>query len=152
PIPASCRTTPSAADRRRRASRTDPEDQGRMSKDDTIAALLAGADPERPAIAAPGRATLSHGGLGRQIERTVERLNRLGLGRNDRIAIVLPNGPAMAAAFLAIGATATTAPLNPAYRDEEFTFYLTDLGAKALVLAAGADSPARAVAARLGVP
>ena len=33
---------------------------------------------------------------------TIARLNALGIGRNDRVAIVLPNGPEMAAAFIAI--------------------------------------------------
>ncbi|MDW8445146.1 MAG: hypothetical protein RML45_13470 [Acetobacteraceae bacterium] len=43
------------------------------------------------------------------------------------MAIVLPNGPEMAAAFLAVATAATTAPLNPAYREDEFAFYLEDL-------------------------
>ena len=76
----------------------------------------------------------------------------MGIGRNDRVAIVLPNGPEMAAAFVAIAAGATTAPLNPAYKADEFDFYLTDLNAKALVIQQGMDSPARAVAAARGIP
>ena len=44
------------------------------------------------------------------------------------------------------------APLNPAYRADEFEFYLTDLHAKALIVAAGQHSPAIEVAAKLGVP
>jgi acyl-CoA synthetase (AMP-forming)/AMP-acid ligase II len=120
----------------------------------TIAALLAGApDASRPAIRAiEGRPSLSHAGLRALAEGTVADLNRIGIGRGDRVAIVLPNGPEMAAAFVAIAAGATTAPLNPAYKAEEFEFYLTDLKAKALVIQAGMDSPARDVAARLGVP
>ena len=62
-------------------------------------------------------------------------LNALGIGRGDRVAIVLPNGPEMATAFVAVAAGATTAPLNPAYRADEFDFYLTDLGAKAILVA-----------------
>jgi acyl-CoA synthetase (AMP-forming)/AMP-acid ligase II len=57
----------------------------------------------------------------------------------------------MAAAFIAIGAGATTAPLNPAYRADEFNFYLTDLKAKALVVQKGVATEARDVAAKLGV-
>jgi acyl-CoA synthetase (AMP-forming)/AMP-acid ligase II len=83
--------------------------------------------------------------------RTGTVLNAIGIGRNDRVAIVLPNGPDMAAAFLAIGCAATTAPLNPAYKAEEFDFYLGDLGAKALVVQAGLDTPARAAAASRGI-
>ena len=48
----------------------------------------------------------------------------------------------MAVAFLGVGAAATCAPLNPAYRAEEFDFYLSDLKAKAMILPQGLDSPA----------
>jgi acyl-CoA synthetase (AMP-forming)/AMP-acid ligase II len=58
----------------------------------------------------------------------------------------------MAAAFVAVGAGATTAPLDPAYQAAEFRFYLTDLEARVLILEAGSTSPAREVAAELGVP
>ncbi|MCC6473886.1 MAG: AMP-binding protein, partial [Burkholderiales bacterium] len=50
------------------------------------------------------------------------------------------------------GAGATAAPLNPAYREDEFEFYLTDLRAKLLVVGQGSNSPAVAVAKRLRVP
>jgi acyl-CoA synthetase (AMP-forming)/AMP-acid ligase II len=58
----------------------------------------------------------------------------------------------MAAAFIAIAQSATTAPLNPAYRAEEFDFYLRDLGARALLLQRDEPSPARNVAAAIGIP
>ena len=85
---------------------------------------------------------MTHQGLRELAQRTVSDLNRMGIGRNDRVAIVLPNGPEMAAAFIAIACGATTAPLNPAYRAEEFDFYLSDLNAKALVILEGMESPA----------
>src|SRR5210317_366083 len=78
-------------------------------------------------------------------------LRKAGIGSSDRVAIVLPNGPEMAAAFVTIAQSATTAPLNPAYREEEFAFYLEDLKARALVVAAGYDGPALAVAERFGM-
>jgi len=95
---------------------------------------------------------MSFGPLRSLAERTCADLNRLGIGRNDRVAMVLPNGPEMAAAFVAVGAGATTAPLNPAYRHDEFDFYLTDLKARALLVLAGMETPARAVAAERGIP
>src|SRR5437762_984365 len=58
----------------------------------------------------------------------------------------------MAAAFLSVGPAATPAPLNPSYRAEEFEFYLTDLRAKLLIVAAGKDTPAIGVAQKLSVP
>jgi acyl-CoA synthetase (AMP-forming)/AMP-acid ligase II len=119
---------------------------------DSLRDLLRRGDPAAPAILAPGRAGLDFGALGDFIVSIGRRLRALGIARNQRIAIVLPNGPEMASAFLAIGAYATTAPLNPAYRREEFEFYLGDLGATALLLPAEADTPARDAAARLGLP
>ena len=64
------------------------------------------------------------------------------------MAIVLPNGPEMATAFVTVAQSATTAPLNPAYKEEEFAFYLEDLKARAIILEAGYDGPARAAAKR----
>ncbi len=117
----------------------------------TLVNLLAGADPAAPALAAPGRPALTHAGLRAQIDATLAWLNARGIGRNDRVAIVLPNGPEMASSFLACAAGVTSAPLNPAYRAEEFEFYLSDLRAKALIVEAGSTSPAVEVARRLGV-
>jgi acyl-CoA synthetase (AMP-forming)/AMP-acid ligase II len=119
---------------------------------DTIWELLKHGVGEAPAIGAPERPSLSHKNLRELAKRTVQSLNAMGIGRNDRVAIVLPNGPEMATAFIAIACGATTAPLNPAYRAEEFDFYLSDLNAKALVILDGMESPARAVAAQRNIP
>jgi acyl-CoA synthetase (AMP-forming)/AMP-acid ligase II/thioesterase domain-containing protein len=107
--------------------------------------------PEAPAILAPGRQPLTYGQLRTHVERVTLQLRQHGIGRDDRVAIVLPNGPEMAVAFLAVAAGATSAPLNPAYRASEFDFYLSDLHARALLTLAGAQSPAVAVARQLGV-
>jgi acyl-CoA synthetase (AMP-forming)/AMP-acid ligase II len=119
---------------------------------ETIGEALAIGRASDPAIGAPGRAFLSHGELRALAGRTVADLNRMGIGRGDRVAIVLPNGPEMAAAFLSIASGAATAPLNPAYRADEFNFYLGDLNAKALVVADGMESPAPAVARARSIP
>ncbi len=113
--------------------------------------LLAGAHGGAPALSAPGRAPLSHAALRALIDTTLERLNALGIGRNDRVAIVLNNGPEMASCFLACACGVASAPLNPAYRADEFEFYLSDLSAKALIVERGSASPAVAVAGKLGV-
>jgi acyl-CoA synthetase (AMP-forming)/AMP-acid ligase II/thioesterase domain-containing protein len=102
--------------------------------------------PEAVAMIAPGRPPLNYGHLWTHTVGVVKTLNALGLGRGDRVALVLPNGPELAVAFLAVGAAATCAPLNPAYRAEEFEFYLSDLNAKALIVQSGIGSPAIAVA------
>jgi acyl-CoA synthetase (AMP-forming)/AMP-acid ligase II len=118
----------------------------------TIRELLARGDDDAVAIAAPSALPLTYLGLREQVDETAATLNTAGVGPGDRVAIVLPNGPEMAAAFLSIAASATSAPLNPQYRAEELEFYLTDLAAKALVVEAGAPPAATEVAARLGVP
>jgi amino acid adenylation domain-containing protein len=76
----------------------------------------------------------------------------MGAGRNDRVATIVPNGPEMAVAFIAVAAGATSAPLNPAYRENEFDFYLSDLNPKALMIQSGIDSPASSVAKARGIP
>ena len=115
--------------------------------------------PNAIAICAPGREPLTYARLAVQVSTVVKTLNANGVGRHDRVAIVLPNGPEMAVTFLAVAAGATSAPLNPAYRAKEFDFYpsfvrtsLEDLSAKALIILASLDSPARAVAEARGIP
>jgi acyl-CoA synthetase (AMP-forming)/AMP-acid ligase II len=117
----------------------------------TLAALLANQAAEAPAIGAPGREWLSYGGLRDLSAEVASQLRSLGIGPHDRVAIVLPNGPEMATAFVTIAQAAVTAPLNPAYQQEEYAFYLGDLKAKALVVAAGYDGPALAAAKECGV-
>ena len=112
--------------------------------------LSRGADPA-PAISAPGRRPLSFQALRALIDRTLSDLNALGIGRNERVAIVLNNGPEMATCFAACACGVTSAPLNPAYRHDEFEFYLSDLHAKALIVEQGSASPAIGVAEALGI-
>ncbi|MGH7888898.1 MAG: AMP-binding protein, partial [Candidatus Binatia bacterium] len=112
---------------------------------------LASKFPDKPALAAPGRTGLSYRALAAHIDCVQAALRECGLGRGDRIALVLPNGPEMAAAFLAVAGGAVCAPLNPRYRLEEFDFYLSDLGVKALIVEAGSDSAACAVARLRGI-
>ena len=118
----------------------------------TISNLLADKPSDAPVFGAPSRGDLNFGDLRVQANAITGALNGLGIGRGDRVAIVLPNGPEMASAFVCIGAGTTTAPLNPAYRQEEFDFYLSDLDAKAVVVETGADTSARDAAAARGVP
>lgn len=107
--------------------------------------------PNAIAIGAPGRVPLTYSRLLTQVERTVETLNAMGLGRGDRIAIVLPNGPEMAVALLAVAAGSTCAPLNPAYRATELDFSLSDLNVSALIVSPAVDQVASSVARSRGI-
>src|SRR5262245_21946551 len=117
----------------------------------TLRELMATGADDAPAVGAPGAAALTHLGLRALVEQTIATLNGFGVGRNDRVAIVLPNGPDMATAFIAIASGTTAAPLNPAYKAEEFEFYMSDVKAKALVVEHGSTSPAITVAQKLGM-
>ena len=79
-------------------------------------------------------------------------LRAAGIGRRDRVAVVLPNGPEMAVAILTVAASAACAPLNPAYETEELDRYFADLRPRALITQAGIDTPASRVALSRGVP
>ncbi len=114
-----------------------------------MAALMGAA--EAPAIGAPGRRSMSYGELARQVGETRDMLARAGLRNGDRVALVLPNGPEMAAAFLGVASGFTAAPLNPAYRGDEFRFYLEDLDSRLLIVEKGSESDAIAVARDLGM-
>lgn len=107
--------------------------------------------PEAAAILAPDRAPLDFAGLDAHVRQAASALHEFGIGRNDRIAMVLPNSPETVVCFLAVAAAATCAPLNPDYRADEFNFYLSDLQARALIVPAGSPSPARAIAADRGI-
>lgn len=117
-----------------------------------LIAAQAALHPSDAAIMAPGRTALAYGELYRHVEHIVSTLNKLGIGRNDRVAIVLPNGPEMAVASLSIMCCATCAPLNPAYQVPEYEFYLDDLNAKAMLIHRDDNSPAREAAQSRGIP
>jgi acyl-CoA synthetase (AMP-forming)/AMP-acid ligase II/thioesterase domain-containing protein/acyl carrier protein len=121
---------------------------------ETISGLLArraARGPEVHALFAPGRQPLSYDALHSLVESTRARLRALGVARQDRVAIVLANGPEMASSFLAVAGAAVCAPLNPNYVASEFEFYLQDLAPKLVLVREGAESPVRAVAQALGM-
>jgi oxalate---CoA ligase len=117
----------------------------------TIVQLLETGNASGNAISAPGQPTMTFSALRGQCAEVAAALRKHGLGANDRVAIVLPNGADMASSFIALASAVTAAPLNPAYTETEFEFYLADLKAKAIVLGAGLASPARDIAQRSGI-
>lgn len=80
------------------------------------------------------------------------QFHAMGFGPASRIAIILPNGPEAAVAFLAVASFAVAAPLNPAYRESELAFYLADLRADAVMLLEADAGPATSVADSLKIP
>jgi acyl-CoA synthetase (AMP-forming)/AMP-acid ligase II len=108
--------------------------------------------PEKISLYAPQRRPLDCKTMYAHVTRTAAELQYRGIERNDIVAVVLPNGPEMATAFLSVSTAAICAPLNPAYKSDEFEFYFSDLPAKALLIASQLESPARDAASSLGIP
>src|SRR5579885_627356 len=101
----------------------------------TLADLLRRADAAQAAVIGPEDGfTTSFRSLTEQIESLAAGLAASGLPAGERVALVLPNGLEYLACFLAVvRARLVAAPLNPAYKAEEFRFYLEDAGARALI-------------------
>src|SRR3954465_6285884 len=112
--------------------------------------------------AAPGNATaviipetgtsISYESLRRQVQTMAEALAGIGINRGERVANVLPNGLPTIVAFLAGAVAGTAAPLNPAYRYDEFCFYLEDTSAKVLLVPPEGAEDARRAAKDLNIP
>ena len=107
--------------------------------------------PGAVAVAAPGRPAATYRDLVSNAGAIAATLSAMGVRRADRVAVVLPNGPEMATAFLGVSMAAICAPLNPAYRESEFDFFLADLGARALIVPPNGAAEARAAAGARGI-
>ena len=106
----------------------------------TLGACLS-ATATSPAIIIPSEPAviLSHQQLRQQVLAFQTRLAAIGVSYQTAVAIALPNSLEFAIAFLAISLQrAICAPLNPAYKEDEFQFYLQDLNAPLILLPKGA--------------
>jgi acyl-CoA synthetase (AMP-forming)/AMP-acid ligase II len=109
----------------------------------TLLQVLEHGDAAAPAIVVPGGVRLSYGQLREQVAAAADGLAEVGVGRDDRVALVFPNSAEAIVLFLAASMVGTAAPLNAAYKEEEFRFYLEDTGARALVVPPGEGEAAR---------
>jgi acyl-CoA synthetase (AMP-forming)/AMP-acid ligase II len=118
----------------------------------TLADLLSQAEPRQPAVALPDNGSVTtHRNLADQVEALAAVLRQSDLYPGQAVAIVLPNGLEYLAAFLAVTrARLIAAPLNPAYKPDEFRFYLRDIAAQAIIVPPEAH-PVRDVASDLGL-
>ena len=107
---------------------------------------------DRLALLAPGRDPSTYRrvlGLVRDMEA---QLRALGLGPGDPVATVLPNGPDLALAFVALSGACVCAPLDPGLTRPDFERCLKGVGARALLIDDAGPPAAMAAAERLGVP
>jgi acyl-CoA synthetase (AMP-forming)/AMP-acid ligase II len=119
----------------------------------TLLGLLKHIPAERIAVVLPeDNVRVTYGELRRQVEAVAEALAASGIGRGDRVGTALPNGLPTIVSLLAAAEAGTAAPLNPAYKEEEFRFYLEDTNARVLLLPPdGADEARRAAADRVPI-
>ena len=113
----------------------------------TLLDVLQHGAAEDPAIVVPAGVRLTYRELREQVAAAADQLAQLGVGRDDRVALVLPNSAEAIVLFLAAATVGTAAPLNAAYKEDEFRFYLQDTGARVLVV-----PPNQGEAARRAMP
>ncbi|KAJ6823453.1 oxalate--CoA ligase [Iris pallida] len=107
----------------------------------------------RRALTVPGKLELTHGQLHALVERAASHLLNAGVRHGDVVALTFPNTVEFVVMFLAvIRARATAAPLNSAYTQEEFEFYLSDSESKLLITNQEGNPQAQAAARKIGVP
>jgi acyl-CoA synthetase (AMP-forming)/AMP-acid ligase II len=119
----------------------------------TLLDLFRSVDSQKTAVIVPERQLrISYGELRAQVGAVAAGLGAAGIGRGDRVGIALPNGLPTVVCFLAAAMTGTAAPLNSAYREEEFRFYLEDTAAGVLILPPdGAEEARRAAGDRVRI-
>jgi acyl-CoA synthetase (AMP-forming)/AMP-acid ligase II/aryl carrier-like protein len=108
--------------------------------------------PQRHAILGRGCLPVTYRALWLCTNRVARALRNNGVGRSDRVALVLPRGPESAVATVAIATAAVCVPLNPAFTADEWRRYFGDLRISALLTHADMDPAARGVAHALGIP
>jgi acyl-CoA synthetase (AMP-forming)/AMP-acid ligase II len=101
----------------------------------TLWELIQLAPADSVAIVSPENGTtLTYGELRSQVRKAADLFASNGIKPGDRVAIALPNGIPVLVCFLAASIAGTAAPLNLAYRYDEFVFYLDDTKAKLLIV------------------
>ncbi|WP_306321411.1 MULTISPECIES: long-chain fatty acid--CoA ligase [unclassified Streptomyces] len=122
---------------------------------DSLAGLItraAAAHPSRRAVRLDEE-TLSYAELDELSSRAAAVLEGRGVGRGDRVALMLPNVPQFAVLYYAIlKAGAVVVPVNPLLKADEIAHCLRDCGAALLVPWRSAAHEGQRAARRCGVP
>src|SRR5262249_51740190 len=96
-------------------------------------------NPGAFALVAAGRRPLTYVRLYDEILEQAGLLRAIGIGKEDRVALLLPNGPEAALSFLAISTIAACAPLNPICTANELDASLSHLEPKLLIASPDLD-------------
>jgi acyl-CoA synthetase (AMP-forming)/AMP-acid ligase II len=114
----------------------------------TLVADHAARNPDAISVLAPGRAPLTYARLHAQIRAHAHLLHAIGISDDDRVALLLANGPDTAVCLLAISAVSVCAPLNPVCTADELNAALSLLKPRVLVVSLDLDDERRAIAAK----
>jgi acyl-CoA synthetase (AMP-forming)/AMP-acid ligase II len=116
---------------------------------EALAALFERGEEARAAFVSPENSRLvTYAQAARRIDELAGRLAAAGVGKGNRVALALSNSPDFVLLLLAVTALgAAAAPLNPAYTEDEFTFYLQDIAPRFLLLPPSLPAAERAAAA-----
>jgi acyl-coenzyme A synthetase/AMP-(fatty) acid ligase len=120
----------------------------------TLLSSLAG-DPSSVAVIIPSKPAplaVTYSSLAKEISRFQAKLAALGVGHGAAVSIALVNSYEFVVSFLASATQrAIAAPLNSAYKQEEFEFYIEDITSAIVLVPRGAvasNSPAVRAARR----
>jgi long-chain acyl-CoA synthetase len=97
--------------------------------------------------------TLTYEALWEAVQALAAGLKRLGIGKGDRVALVLPNSPEFIIGYYAtwfLGATVV--PLNPAFTERELAAQVADAMVRLLVASAESAEVTTKVASSLSIP
>ncbi|TFW00306.1 AMP-binding protein [Leifsonia flava] len=121
----------------------------------SVASILAESahrTPDRPAVHFLGH-TISYGALWDQTRAYAGALQARGIGRGDRVAMLVPNVPDFARVYYAVlSLGAVVVPVHLLFKAEEIGYVLRDSGADLLVAAAPLLAEAVPAAREAGVP
>jgi acyl-CoA synthetase (AMP-forming)/AMP-acid ligase II len=108
-----------------------------------MATLARSLSPDSPSVAVivphkPSALSVSYLQLHAHIADFQAKLARLGVGHGAAVSLALVNSLEFIVSFLATSwQRAVAAPLNPAYKQEEFEFYIDDLSSNLVLIPRG---------------
>ena len=126
-----------------------------MGNGDNLSAVLLGLaqqDPAAPAIVSGEGRMVSRNDLTGLLMAAEQHLRRLGLQPQDRVAVLMPQGPDGAIVALQVACACSLAPLRPGLQPQQWPALLTRLAPAALVLTPGLAPELASAAEALGLP
>ncbi len=118
-----------------------------------LVAFHAARQPSAPAMRALTGEEISYGALASQLAESRTSLRRLGIGPQDRVAVLMPDGPLAAACMLALVSSAVFSPVNPQTPEPAAIDMVRRLAPAAIAVLPGAgEEAARAIARAVDLP